>query len=818
LILAAGVEHSTENTPRNSTTTSPETSPKDAASGALLRVARDFATAQGLPSTSSSPAVYQPRKSLRVTTLQLRSHIENRKQSLDMPRTLSQRLEKLRKKTHTTSSMIKQPTTSKLRGAGRIEVEKDVRTLSQKLACLKEDLVGALPSQISSRPEHQSLEHTKKEVDTTRKRHGEQEHTNGKHCEERRATIPIRERLSEGVSRHLKTEGPPPPTSLIPASSLQTYPSQNYHDSRMDLKSHRRKSKADSQLVEQRLNTQGHRLLLHGVGTTDENNLGFTPLTALYPDSRFVVGWTSWIILLTIYTAFLAPLRLGFTFPTTDAYHLNLVEVIVEVCFLVDVLVGAMTGYVDTDTGDAVMAPLSKVATHYAKGWLVPDLLGSIPDQIITMSLGLDSPDSTTSDSSTPLSALQTTRVMKLFKLLKLLRLIKLWKAVSAEGISLWQNPALITMTKLGVTFLFVLHVTACGFWSVVSTAKGKHHASVLFRSALVDVSQVEAQSIGDQYLAAFYWSTLMMLGNDAQPNNSTERAFATGVLLCDIVAMAFLVGGAASLAASGDASAEVRQKQLHSIRRYLRYRKVSRELQLRIYGYYTYLWNSSQSMHQGLFLDQLPASLGLELGICLKRRLVERCRLFQNVSPQALVALIRCLSPIITVPQELVVKQGDDGDCMFFISKGAVIVSAFFEHDNETGDKQLKTADAKVRAKFEEDGAAGAIRLEETALEAARAITQGGDPSQTNAEEGIEFVTNTLTEGAHFGEIALVRSDAKRTATVKSAGYCELEVLYRSDFNNLADTFKGFQDNVLYAVLRREKRHTSIARRQTMS
>ena len=113
------------------------------------------------------------------------------------------------------------------------------------------------------------------------------------------------------------------------------------------------------------------------------------------------------------------------------------------------------------------------------------------------------------------------------------------------------------------------------------------------------------------------------------------------------------------------------------------------------------------------------------ELDLGLNRlELVSAVPLFENIDAEKRQSIANLLQPRLVIPGEVICKEGDAGDSMFFISSGALSVN-------------LK------------DGAV------------------------------------TLGSGEFFGEIALLR-ETPRVATVAANSFCELLVLRKADFEEL--------------------------------
>jgi CPA1 family monovalent cation:H+ antiporter len=121
--------------------------------------------------------------------------------------------------------------------------------------------------------------------------------------------------------------------------------------------------------------------------------------------------------------------------------------------------------------------------------------------------------------------------------------------------------------------------------------------------------------------------------------------------------------------------------------------------------------------------LENLPElDLGLEPEV-----LVRKVPFFVNLDPTRVQEIAAQLKPQLVLPDELVVRKGESGDAMYFVSTGA------------------------VQVEFE-----------------------GRDPVR-------------IGSGDFFGEISLVRQ-APRMADVRALGYCQVLALYSRDFQKLMD------------------------------
>eukprot|EP00937_MAST-01D_sp_MAST-1D-sp2_P000608 g608.t1 len=443
----------------------------------------------------------------------------------------------------------------------------------------------------------------------------------------------------------------------------------------------------------------------------------------IHPDTKQLRSWNGLMFACVCYSAIAVPLVMGFQI--NRSVFQQWIDGLIELWFLADIGLNFHTGYVDPHTTDIVL-DLHKIRRHYLTGWFLIDTAGSVPVEIITAVAG----------SVDDLMFLKVLRLTKVFRLVRLMRL-RLLDDMENQG---WVNPSLMRLVKLVGSFLLIIHFITCAYWGVV-VLEGPHAVHIKFSGVgapgasssswsgsyadhllqwLPDQDMFDSD-IGRRYLYSMHWAMLALLGSDTIPQSNTELWFTNGMLLLGVVVFASIVGSASSLLSSLDAYAEAKKTQMDSVKQYLRYRRVPTTLQRKICNYFEYLWVSGQSIHHKRLFDELPESLSLMLNLSLKRKLIENCPMFRECSAVSVVAVIRRLIPCIAMPEEMLARQGDRGDRMFFVVRGALQVFI----------------------------------------------------AQPNGER---VVVNSLGEGAQFGEVALLSENAERTASVVALTFCELE------------------------------------------
>ena len=106
-------------------------------------------------------------------------------------------------------------------------------------------------------------------------------------------------------------------------------------------------------------------------------------------DSMFKAIWDWFVLALVIYIAIETPYAASFLVPKADenipvwdrisqAQPLELINLIIDVMFLVDIAINFRTTYVEKTTEKVIDAP-KKIAIHYVRTWFAIDFLAGIP-------------------------------------------------------------------------------------------------------------------------------------------------------------------------------------------------------------------------------------------------------------------------------------------------------------------------------------------------------------------------------------------------------------------------------------------------------
>ncbi|XP_008691813.1 potassium voltage-gated channel subfamily H member 6 isoform X3 [Ursus maritimus] len=165
--------------------------------------------------------------------------------------------------------------------------------------------------------------------------------------------------------------------------------------------------------------------------------------------SPFKAVWDWLILLLVIYTAIFTPYSAAFLLSDQDESQrvdcgytcspLTVVDLIVDIMFVVDIVINFRTTYVNTN--DEVVSHPRRIAVHYFKGWFLIDMVAAIPFDLLIFRSGSD----------------ETTTLIGLLKTARLLRLVRV-----ARKLDRYSEYGAAVLFLLMCTFALIAHWLAC--------------------------------------------------------------------------------------------------------------------------------------------------------------------------------------------------------------------------------------------------------------------------------------------------------------------------------------------------------------------
>jgi hypothetical protein len=429
-------------------------------------------------------------------------------------------------------------------------------------------------------------------------------------------------------------------------------------------------------------------------------------------NSRRRFLWDIFIVILIIFSCVIISYQVAFDQNRNDIN--DIVIYLIDLFFILDIYFNFFTSY--NHQGIEFTDP-QKIKRHYLRTFFPIDVIANFPFELIVLFIG-------------ELSAMNVSIVLilRLFRLLRVVRLFKIFHQWSEKS---WTNSGILRIQKFLIIILLIIHWVAC-IWYLTAYVSKFPLNSWAVRAG------IESADSFTQYLRSLYWAivTMTTVGyGDITPFRNTEYILTIFVILLGASTYAFMIGNIASLISKIDSVKVNFWNRIDSANQYLRYKKVPEDLNERVRSYYEYIWAKHRGLDQNLFLEDLPESLRLETMQYIARDIIERVPIFKFSSQNLKNIFLISIKPKIYPPESLIVKQGELGNEIYFLSNGTA---------------QIITADDKLHA--------------------------------------------TLNDGDYFGDISLLLGE-RRTASVKALSYCELLLLTKEKFDQIKNDYPEFKD-----------------------
>ncbi|MBU0927700.1 MAG: ion transporter [Spirochaetes bacterium] len=432
----------------------------------------------------------------------------------------------------------------------------------------------------------------------------------------------------------------------------------------------------------------------------------------IHSDDAAKQVWDLLVAALAVLNGILIPLYV--VYPAATGF-LPVFSLIAACFFALDIALEFITAY---PLGGVVVSDRKAIARRYLRGNFATDAAAAFPG-LFLYSAGVFS-----GGYFVPLLLLP---LLKLFKLGTTLRRIGEARV----------NPAIFRLGMLVFWILMAAHIIAC-VWILVS-------------------GNPEGLAPIDRYIKSFYWTmtTLTTIGyGDITPKGSGQTLFVIVIEMFGAAMYGLVIGNIAGLIANIDVAKSQYREKLDRINAFLKYRNIPDALRRKINDYYSYLWATRKGYNEIEFLHDLPVALKESVALHLNKEIIERVPLFEKAEPSLIRDIILQLEPAVFTPGDYIVRAGELGRDMFFISKGSVDV--------------------------------------------------------ISADEKVTYAT--LTTGQFFGEISLLLS-LPRNATIKASSFCDLYRLDKEHFDIVIERYPDFKESI--RVLAAKRREETESRRK---
>ncbi|XP_039679794.1 potassium voltage-gated channel subfamily H member 6a isoform X1 [Perca fluviatilis] len=396
--------------------------------------------------------------------------------------------------------------------------------------------------------------------------------------------------------------------------------------------------------------------------------------------SPFKAVWDWIILLLVIYTAIFTPYSAAFLLNEVEEERrrtcgytcnpLNVVDLVVDVMFIVDILINFRTTYVNHN--DEVVSQPGRIAQHYFKGWFLIDIVAAIPFDLLIFRSGSEEP--------------QTTTLIGLLKTARLLRLVRV-----ARKLDRYSEYGAAVLFLLMCTFALIAHWLAC-IWYAIGNVERTGSARIggmkigwldnladQIGKQYNDSDIASGPSIKDKYVTALYFtfSSLTSVGfGNVSPNTNPEKIFSICVMLIGSLMYASIFGNVSAIIQRLYSGTARYHTQMLRVKEFIRFHQIPGGLRQRLEEYFQHAWSYTNGIDMNAVshvLKGFPECLQADICLHLNRSLLQNCRAFRGANKGCLRALAMRFKTTHAPPGDTVVHSGDILTALYFISRGSI-------------------------------------------------------------------------------------------------------------------------------------------------
>ncbi|XP_072711055.1 voltage-gated inwardly rectifying potassium channel KCNH2 isoform X1 [Ciconia boyciana] len=383
--------------------------------------------------------------------------------------------------------------------------------------------------------------------------------------------------------------------------------------------------------------------------------------------SPFKAVWDWLILLLVIYTAIFTPYSAAFLLnDQEEARHhncgyscspLNVVDLIVDIMFIIDILINFRTTYVNSN--EEVVSHPAKIAIHYFKGWFLIDMVAAIPFDLLIFGSGSE----------------ETTTLIGLLKTARLLRLVRV-----ARKLDRYSEYGAAVLFLLMCTFALIAHWLAC-IWYAIGNVEGQsigwlHSLGDQIGKPLNASNPLYGPTIKDKYVTALYFtfSSLTSVGfGNVSPNTNSEKIFSICVMLIGSLMYASIFGNVSAIIQRLYSGTARYHTQMLRVREFIRFHQIPNPLRQRLEEYFQHAWSYTNGIDMNAVLKGFPECLQADICLHLNRSLLQNCKPFKGATKGCLRALAMKFKTTHAPPGDTLVHAGDVLTALYFISRGSI-------------------------------------------------------------------------------------------------------------------------------------------------
>jgi hyperpolarization activated cyclic nucleotide-gated potassium channel 2 len=351
------------------------------------------------------------------------------------------------------------------------------------------------------------------------------------------------------------------------------------------------------------------------------------------------------------------------------------IDLFITLIFVTDIILNFSTGYYYK--GNLIMDRKS-IATNYFKFWFWLDIFSTIPyDDLMGAVVEEGSLDEgSSSNTSSIMRMLKIFRILRFFRLLRIAKLRMLFIRVE-ENILSSAASNFLSLVKVGSCIFIVSHWFAClmyfvAFQEVDSTGNN-------WVTAYQQKYNLHHLDIADAYISSLYWAftTMATIGyGDIVPVTSSERILGIFCMMITSAIFGYIVGDITSIISKQSENSKKKSESLVLINAFLKKNGFSKEFSMKIKRYIENVYdNQCDDISETHLLSILSLRLREEIYKFINGNLLKLCNVITKYHENFISQLAKSAHTKLYAPNDIVFKEGEKGNMIYFIKAGNVCV-----------------------------------------------------------------------------------------------------------------------------------------------
>ncbi|KAH7724101.1 cyclic-nucleotide gated cation channel [Aphelenchoides avenae] len=213
-----------------------------------------------------------------------------------------------------------------------------------------------------------------------------------------------------------------------------------------------------------------------------------------------------------------------------------------------------------------------------------------------------------------------------------------------------------------------------CAFDEAAQNATTKQDYVELMEDYWYDkVFTVNFTDFAKKYTLSFYWSsmTITTLGEQPEPDYSFENTFEIFDTVIGILIFGAIMGSVAEIVGNTNLTKREIRAEMDKAKLFMKNRRVIREVQERIFDYFTYTMSQERAFDEEAVISPLPTRLRHLVKADIVVDHLRRVPLFKGINGMFLEELVRHVKHSLFAPNDLLCYQGDLSREFFMVTSG---------------------------------------------------------------------------------------------------------------------------------------------------